>query len=95
MQLFSTLKGACKKGGNKIFSKAFYNKTRGDGFKLKQGQFKLVEKEENFYSDGAKTLEQVVRRGGRCPLLGNTEGQVEWVSGQSDVSEDVPVCGAG
>lgn len=53
----------------------------------------LDEKEESFYNDGGKTLEQGVQRDGRCPLFGNIEGQVEWVSGQPDVAEDVPVCG--
>lgn len=57
--------------------------------KLKD-QFRVDEKEGSFYNGGGKTLEQGVQRGGRCPLHGNIEGQVEWVSGQPDV----PVCGS-
>lgn len=42
-----------------------------------------------------KTVEQGVQGGDRCPLLGNVQGQVEWVSGQPDVAEDVPALAVG
>ncbi|KAK4808069.1 hypothetical protein QYF61_025066 [Mycteria americana] len=35
------LKGAYKKDGDELFSRAFSNRTRGDGFKLKEGRFRL------------------------------------------------------
>ena len=38
---FNTLKGACKKDGDKLFSRACCNRTRGNGFKLKEGRFRL------------------------------------------------------
>ena len=38
---FLYLKGAYKKDGHKHFSKACCNRTRGNGFKLKEGRFGL------------------------------------------------------
>jgi len=35
------LKGACKKDGDKHFSRPCSDRTRGDGFKLKDGRFTL------------------------------------------------------
>jgi len=43
-----------------------------------------------FYSEGGETLAQVTQRGGRCPVPGNTEGQVGRGSEQPDLVEDVP-----
>jgi len=33
-------------------------------------------KEVTVYDEGGGTLEQVAQRGGRCPVPGNTQGQV-------------------
>jgi len=38
---FRYLKGAYKKDGDKYFSKAFSDRTRSNGFKLKAGRFRL------------------------------------------------------
>ena len=38
---FQYLKGAYKKDGDKLFSRACCNRTRGNGFKLKEGRFRL------------------------------------------------------
>jgi len=38
---FQYLKGAYKKDRNKLFSRAFCDRTRGDGFKLREGRFRL------------------------------------------------------
>ena len=39
---FQYLKGTYKKDGDKHFSKACCNRTRGSGFKLREGRFRLV-----------------------------------------------------
>ncbi|GAB0188536.1 hypothetical protein GRJ2_001318900 [Grus japonensis] len=38
---FQYLKVAYRKAGERLFTKAWSNKTRGDGFKLKEGRFRL------------------------------------------------------
>jgi len=38
---FQYLKEACKKDGDKLFSRACCNQTRGNGFKLREGRFRL------------------------------------------------------
>ena len=47
-------------------------------------------KEEIFDDEGGETLAQVARRGGRCPIPGNVQGQVGQGSEQPDLVEDVP-----
>ncbi|KAK4812027.1 LOW QUALITY PROTEIN: hypothetical protein QYF61_025018 [Mycteria americana] len=88
---FRYLRGAYKKDGDKLFSRACCDRTRGNGFKLKRTRYK----EEIFYNEGGEALEQVTQRGGRCPILGNIQGQVEWSSQQPDLVEDVPAHGRG
>lgn len=39
--VFQDLKEGSKKDGNRLFNWACCDRTRGDGFKLKEGQFKL------------------------------------------------------
>jgi len=41
MAAFQYLKGAYKKDGDKHFSRVCCNRTRGNGFKLKEGRFLL------------------------------------------------------
>ncbi|KAK4818784.1 LOW QUALITY PROTEIN: hypothetical protein QYF61_019130 [Mycteria americana] len=75
---FQYLKGAYKKDGDRLFSRACCNK---------QG---TRHKEEIFHNEGGEMLEQVAQRGGRCPMPGNIQGQVGWGSEQPDLVEDVP-----
>jgi len=46
---FQLLKGACKKDENRLFSRACCNRTRSNGFKLKEGRFRL-DKRKNFFT---------------------------------------------
>ena len=50
---------------------------------------------KNFYYEGAETLAQVAQRGGRCPIPGNTQGQVGRGSEQPGLVEDVAAHGRG
>jgi len=70
---FQYLKGACRKDGDRLFSRACSDRTRGDGFKLKEGRFR--HKEEMLYTEGGEALAQVAQRGDICPIPGNIPGQ--------------------
>ena len=48
---FHYLKGACEKDGDKVFSRACCGRTRGNGFKLREGRLRL-DIGEYFYSGG-------------------------------------------
>jgi len=45
----SVLKGAYKKDGEKLFSRACGNRTKGNGFKLKEGRF-LLDRRKKFFT---------------------------------------------
>jgi len=45
---FQCLKGAYKKDGDRLFSRVCCDRTRGNGFKLKEGRFRLDMKKEFF-----------------------------------------------
>jgi len=45
---FQYLKEAYKKDGDKLFSRAYYNRTRGNGFKLRESRFKQDTRKKYF-----------------------------------------------
>jgi len=49
--------------------RACCNRKRGNGFKLKEGRYRLDIKKIFFYDKGDEPLERVARRGGKCPSL--------------------------
>lgn len=54
------LEESCKKDGDRLFTTAYCSKTRDNGFKLKEGRFKLdIRKIGIFYNNGGETLTQV------------------------------------
>lgn len=73
---FQYLKGIYKKDGNRQFSRAHCNRTRGNGFKLKKRYIYLRLKEEAFVKVGGEML--VAQRRGGFSTPGNIQGQVEW-----------------
>ncbi|GAB0180784.1 hypothetical protein GRJ2_000543700 [Grus japonensis] len=90
---FQYLKGTYEKDGDKLFSRACCDTTRGNGFKLKEGRFRLDKRERFFYNEGGETLEQVAQRGSRSrdvPITGNIQGQAGQGSEPPNLVEDVP-----
>jgi len=85
---FQYLKGAYRKDGDRLFSRACCDRTRGNGFKLKDGRFRLDI--SICYNKGGKTLAQIAQRGGQFPISEDIEGQVGWGSEQPGLVEDVP-----
>ncbi|KAK4832652.1 hypothetical protein QYF61_024680 [Mycteria americana] len=55
------LKGASKKAGDRLFNRACSNRTRGDGFKLKKGRFRLDIRKKVFTMRVAKHWNRLPR----------------------------------
>jgi len=87
---FQYLKGAYKKDGDKLFSRACSNRTRGNGFKLKGGRFRLDITKKFFTMRVVRHWHRLPREVGECLIPGNIPGQVGRGSEQSDLVEDVP-----
>jgi len=77
------------KAGEGVFTNTCSDRTRGDGFQLKEGTFTL-DKEEILYNEGGEALEQVAQRSCGCPLPGSVQGQVGWGFEQPGLVAGVP-----
>ena len=90
---FQYLKGAYKKAGEGLFTRACSDRTRGNSFKLEEGRFSLGE--EVLHCEGGEALEQVAQRGCGCPIPGSVQGQAGWGFEQPGLVEGVPAHGRG
>ena len=79
---FQYPKGGYEKEGDRLSSSICCDRTRGNGFKLKERRFKLDS--EVFYNKRGKTMEDVAQRDGGYPILGDIQGQNEQGSEQPD-----------
>ena len=53
--------GAGKRAGEGLLTRARRDRTRGNGFKLKEGRFRTRYEEEILYYEGGEALEQVAQ----------------------------------
>jgi len=87
---FQCLKGTHKKDGDRLFSRACYDRTRGNGFKLKEGRYRLDIRKKCFMMRVVKHWHRSLKRGGRCLIPGDIQGQVGQCSEQPHLVADVP-----
>jgi len=87
---FQYLKRAYRKDRDNIFSRACCDRMRSNGFKLREGRFRLDIRRKHFYYKGGETLEQGAQRGSGGPTPGSIQGQAGRSSEQPGLVEDVP-----
>jgi len=66
---FQYLKRACQKDKDKLFSRASCNRTRGNGFELKEGRFRLAVRKEFFTMRAVKHWKRLPREVLDAPSL--------------------------
>ena len=93
---FQYLKGAYKQEGSQPFMRVDNSRTKGNGFKLREGRFRL-DISRKFITESAEVLAQAAQGGCGCPIPGGVQGHVGWGPGQPGLALDVevgdPACG--
>ena len=92
---FQYLKGAYRKDGEGLFIRECSDRTRGNGFKLKEGRFRLGVRKMIFTVRVVRHWNRLPREAVDAPSLAVFKGQVGWGFEQPGLVEGVPACGRG
>jgi len=92
---FQYLKGAYRKDGEGLFTKVCSDRTRRNGFKLKEGRFRFDIRKKFFTMRVVKCWNGLPREVVAAPSLEVVQGQVGWSSEQPGLVEDVLAHGRG
>ena len=94
---FEYLKEAYKQEGIRLFARVDNVRTKGSGFKLREGRFRL-DMRGKYYESG-EVLEQAAQRVCGYPIPESVHDQVGWSPGQPGLVLDMeiggPACGGG
>jgi len=78
---FKYLEGAHEKDGDKLLSRACCDRTRWDGFKLKEGRFRLDVRKTFFTTRVVKRWKRLPREVGDAPSLETFQVRLDGVLG--------------
>ena len=73
-EAFQYLKGTYRKAGEGLCVRECRDRTRDDGFKLKEGRCRL-DIRKKLFTEGGEALAQVALRSCGCPIPGGVQGQ--------------------
>jgi len=77
---FQYLKEACKKAGEGLFTRACRNRTRGNGFKLKKGRFRLDVRKKFFPMRVVRHWNRLPRKAVDVPSLKVSKARLDGAS---------------
>ena len=89
---FQYLKGDYEKERSQLFTWLDSDRTRGNGFKLKEGRFGL-DVREVLYQECGEALARAAQKSCECPVPGGVQGQVGWGPGQPGLAPNLEVGG--
>ena len=89
---FQYLKRSYRKEEDKLLSRVCSDRTRGNGFKLKEGNFRLDTRKKYFTVRVVRCWSRLPKGRGRCPVTKNPQRQ-SWIRPwATDQAVDFPVC---